>query len=69
MSKHNEWKKSKTIYWKDELHDDFDELVLSRPSVPQNYKYIRSNPINNFFSPSDKLLPPNLANSYSMYSL
>ena len=50
MAKHNEWKKSKTIYWKDELHDDFDELGLTRPSVPQNYKYIRSNPINNFFS-------------------
>ncbi len=50
MAKHNEWKKSKTIYWKDELHDDFDELGLKRPGVPKNYKYKRTNPINNFFS-------------------
>ena len=45
-----EWKKTKTIYWKDELHDDFDEVGLSRPSVPEGYKYKRTNPIINFFS-------------------
>ena len=50
MSKHNDWKKTKTIYWKDELRDDFDEVGLTRPPVPKNYKYIRKNPINNFFS-------------------
>ena len=50
MSKHNEWKKTKTIYWKDELHDDFDEVGLERPNVPFNYHYIRKNPINAFFS-------------------
>lgn len=50
MAKSNEWKKSKTIYWKDELHDDFDEVGLKRPEVPEGYKYKRTNPINNFFS-------------------
>ncbi len=45
-----DWKKTKTIYWKDELHDDFDEVGLSRPNVPEGYKYKRTNPINNFFS-------------------
>ena len=45
-----EWKKTKTIYWKDELHDDFDEVGLSRPEVPANYHYERVNPINRFFS-------------------
>ncbi len=50
MAKHNEWKKTRTIYWKDEIKDDFDEVGLSRPPVPENYKYKRTNPINNFFS-------------------
>ena len=44
------WKKTKTLYWSDELNDDFDEICLPRPSVPSNYKYIRNNPINIFFS-------------------
>lgn len=48
MSK--EWKKTHTIYWSDELHDDFDEIGLSRPEVPKNYHYIRNNPFNNFVS-------------------
>ena len=50
MSSKKDWKKTKTIYWKDELRDDFDEVGLSRPPVPENYKYKRTNPINNFFS-------------------
>ena len=45
-----EWKKTKTIYWSDELNDDFDEICLPRPSVPKNYKYCRTNPITNFLS-------------------
>lgn len=48
--KKKDWKKSKTIFWKDELHDDFDEVGLSRPPVPENYHYKRTNVINNFFS-------------------
>ena len=47
MSK--EWKKTKTIYWSDELRDDFDEVGLKRPPVPEGYKYKRTNPIANFF--------------------
>jgi len=43
------WKKTKTIYWSDERHDDFDEVGLSRPSVPKNYKYERRNRVQNFF--------------------
>ena len=50
MASKKDWKKTKVIYWKDELHDDFDEVGLSRPPVPENYKYKRTNPINNFFS-------------------
>ena len=45
-----DWKKTKTIYWSDELNDDFDEVGLSRPGVPEGYKYKRTNPINTFFS-------------------
>lgn len=45
-----EWKKTKVIYWSDELNDDFDDIGLDRPSVPKGYKYKRTNPINNFFS-------------------
>lgn len=45
-----EWKKTKTIYWSDEINDDFDEVGLSRPEVPENYHYERVNPINRFFS-------------------
>lgn len=45
-----DWKKTKTIYWSDELHDDFDEIGLKRPPVPKGYHYIRSNPFNNFVS-------------------
>ena len=44
-----EWKKTKTIYWKDELNDDFDEVGLKRPPVPENFHYIRSNKFANFF--------------------
>ena len=45
-----EVKKTKVAYYKDELRDDFNELGLSRPPVPEGYKYKRTNPINNFFS-------------------
>lgn len=50
MGSKKDWKKTRTIYWKDEINDDFDEVGLKRPSVPENYKYKRTNPINNFFS-------------------
>ena len=41
MSSSKDWKKTKTIYWKDELNDDFDEVGLKRPPVPSNYRYLR----------------------------
>lgn len=41
MASKASWKKSKTIYWKDELNDDFDEVGLKRPSVPKRYRYLR----------------------------
>lgn len=44
-----EWKKTKTIYWSDELNDDFNDLGNDRPSVPENYGYIRKNWFANFF--------------------
>lgn len=50
MASKKDWKKTKTIYWKDEAHDDFDEVGLKRPPVPEGYKYKRTNPFNNFFS-------------------
>lgn len=49
MSK-KEWKKTHVIYWSDELNDDFDQIGLSRPPVPENYHYLRKNPVNRFFS-------------------
>ena len=45
-----EVKKTKIAYYSDELRDDFNEVGLSRPPVPEGYKYKRTNPINNFFS-------------------
>ena len=42
--------KNRVCYYHDELRDDFNELGLSRPAVPEGYKYKRTNPINNFFS-------------------
>jgi len=42
MSKH-EWEKTKTIFWSDELNDDFDQVGLERPDVPKNYKYLSKN--------------------------
>ena len=50
MASKKDWKKTRTIYWKDEAKDDFDEVGLKRPPVPENYKYKRTNPFNNFFS-------------------
>ena len=45
-----EAKKNGVIYYSDELRDDFNEIGLKRPPVPEGYKYKRTNPINNFFS-------------------
>lgn len=36
-----DWKKTRTIYWSDERNDDFDEVGLSRPGVPENFNYVR----------------------------
>lgn len=37
-------------FYDDETKDDFMQTNLSRPEVPESYKYIRNNPINVFFS-------------------
>ena len=50
MASKKDWKKTKTIYWKDETKDDFDEVGLKRPSVPENYKYKRTNFFNTIIS-------------------
>ena len=47
MAGKKDWEKTLTIYWSDELNDDFDELGLERPKVPDNYNYKRG-PISNF---------------------
>ena len=41
------WKKSKTIYWSDELNDDFNKLehVKDNPDLKKNYKYIHKDPL------------------------
>jgi len=48
--KKQEWRKTKTIYYSDIYNDDFDETVLSRPSVPQDYEYIRKSKLLLFFN-------------------
>ena len=42
--------KTRVAYYHDELRDDFNELGLSRPSVPEGYKYKRTNWFNNILS-------------------
>ena len=42
--------KNRVCYYHDELRDDFNELGLSRPPVPEGYKYKRTNWFNNFMS-------------------
>lgn len=41
MGSKKDWEKTHVIYYKDELNDDFDEVGLERPEVPQNYRYLR----------------------------
>lgn len=48
MANKKDWEKTRTIYWKDELNDDFDEVGLARPPVPKGYPYIRKNPVSGF---------------------
>lgn len=43
MANKQDWKKTRTIYWSDERNDDFDEVGLSRPQVPENYNYLKKN--------------------------
>ena len=42
MSKFD-WEKTRTIYWSDELNDDFTEMGLERPKIPTDYQYLRKN--------------------------
>lgn len=44
MTAREEWKKTKTIYYKDELNDDFDDVGVRKYVIPKNYQYIRKNP-------------------------
>lgn len=44
-----DWKKTHVIYWHDELHDDFDQIISKRPPLKSGYKFIRSNHFANFF--------------------
>lgn len=43
-----DWKKTRTIYWHDELHDDFDQILSKRPPLTPGYKFIRSKACNFF---------------------
>ena len=43
MASKKDWEKTRVIYWKDENKDDFNEVGLKRPSVPEGYKYKRIN--------------------------
>ena len=45
----NNWKKTKAIYWSDELNDDFNPTLKKRPTVSPKYKYKR-NPFISFIS-------------------
>ena len=42
--------KNRVCYYHDELSDDFNELGLSRPPVPEGYKYKRTNWFNTIVS-------------------
>ncbi len=42
MSKKRKLNKGQTIYYHDEINDDFGEIGLDRPKLPKNYKYIKS---------------------------
>ena len=50
MASKKDWQKTRTIYWHDENKDDFDEVGLKRPEVPENYHYKRTNLFNNIVS-------------------
>lgn len=38
-----DWKKTHTIYWKDEINDDFDSTITKRPGVDKDYQYVYKN--------------------------
>ena len=40
-----EWKKTHTIYWSDELNDDFNKIdgVQENPELPKDYHYLHKN--------------------------
>ena len=46
MSNSKEWKKTRKIYYTDELNDDFNELdgVKKRPPLKPHYHYVHHNP-------------------------
>lgn len=41
MASKKDWEKTLTIEWSDELNDDFDEVGLERPKIPEGYVYKR----------------------------
>lgn len=43
MKNRYEWEKTRTIYWSDELNDDFNDLGIDRPRLAANYKYVHKN--------------------------
>ena len=43
-------KKTTTVYYKDELHDDFANNGIETKKLNENYQYIMKNPFNRFFS-------------------
>ncbi len=43
------WKKTRVIYWSDELNDDFNPTLKKRPEIAKKYKYKR-NPFIAFIS-------------------
>ncbi len=50
MGNKKDWQKTKTIYWSDELNDDFNEVGLNRPPVPQTYRYLRKFHVSAWFA-------------------
>jgi hypothetical protein len=40
----------KVYYYTDEINEDFAKIGLKRPKIDENYKFIRKNKWNNFWS-------------------
>ncbi len=52
MAKYNgkKIKYGDTIYWEDELNDDFEPTKLKRNPVPENYEYVTKSKVKRFFT-------------------